>query len=200
MHPDSGEEPPRISAEEVERLYEELAAGLGGFLQSLLGSEADAADCLQNCFTLLVQRGGECAPAARRAWLYQVARNQAALAQRRAAIHRRALQRAELEQGSPDRGSPDRGPSDRGRSEAGSAEAGVLGAMLAEERREEVRLAIRSLPDAQRQVVELRIGENLTFQEIANRLEIPLGTALGRMRGALKRLAQVLQEEGARGE
>lgn len=181
MHPESSEEPTRISAEEVDRLYEELAAGLRGFLQSLLGSEADAADCLQNCFALLVQRGGECAPAARRAWLYQVARNQAALAQRRSAVQRRVLRQATQEYSVA----------------AGdcNAEDGVLGRMLAIERRAQVRRAITLLPETQRQVVEMRIGENLTFQEIATRLEIPLGTALGRMRGALKRLAVLLGDE-----
>lgn len=183
VHPDSSEDPPRISAEEVNRLHEELAPGLRGFLQSLLGSEADAADCLQNCFALLVQHGGRCAPAARRAWLYQVARSQAALAQRRFAVQRRLLRQAEQHR-----------PTPRGAGED-DAETGVLGRVLADERRAEVRRAVAALPDTQRQVVEMRIGENLTFQEIATRLEIPLGTALGRMRGALKRLAVLLEDD-----
>ena len=50
------------------------------------------------------------------------------------------------------------------------------------------RRALKSLPDPWQQVVYLRVYENLTFQQIAHRLDVPLGTALTRMRRALERL------------
>jgi RNA polymerase sigma-70 factor (ECF subfamily) len=52
----------------------------------------------------------------------------------------------------------------------------------------QVEHALRKLPPAWQEVVRLRIHQNLTFQEIADRLGIPLGTALTRMRRALERL------------
>ena len=58
-----------------------------------------------------------------------------------------------------------------------------------------VRQAVGRLPDALQQVVRLRIEENLTFQQIATELDIPLGTALTRMRRALGRLKSELDSE-----
>jgi len=61
----------------------------------------------------------------------------------------------------------------------------------------ELRLAVRrvvnELPDAQRDVVELRHGRGLTFQEIADRLGRPLGTVLTQMRSALARISTALE-------
>jgi RNA polymerase sigma-70 factor (ECF subfamily) len=51
-----------------------------------------------------------------------------------------------------------------------------------------VRAALEELPPEQRRVVRMRIYENQTFAEIARELNIPLGTALGRMRAALVKL------------
>ena len=47
---------------------------------------------------------------------------------------------------------------------------------------------LRQLPESWQEIVRLRIEENLTFQQIATQLDIPLGTALTRMRRALERL------------
>ena len=52
----------------------------------------------------------------------------------------------------------------------------------------QVEQALQRLPPAWQEVVRLRIHQNLTFQEIANQLDIPLGTALTQMRRALERL------------
>ncbi len=52
----------------------------------------------------------------------------------------------------------------------------------------ELRRAIESLPEKQRQVVVLKIFEGLTFQEIAEVMNAPLSTVLSRMRYALDKL------------
>jgi RNA polymerase sigma-70 factor (ECF subfamily) len=57
-----------------------------------------------------------------------------------------------------------------------------------------VRAALARLPEQLQTVVRLRIHDNLTFAEIAARLEIPLGTALTRMRTALAKLKAVLTD------
>src|SRR5512145_42370 len=49
--------------------------------------------------------------------------------------------------------------------------------------------AISTLPQPQREVVELRQQRDLTFQQIADRLGRPLGTVLTQMRAALARIS-----------
>ncbi len=172
---------PAIPSEEVGRLYAEVAPGLQRFLHSLLGCDADAADCLQECFAVLVARGGECLPAARRAWLYSVARNQAAMLVRRRATGRRVTEQRGIEQA---------------QRELPTTSWDVADLAIRSERQQQVRVAIENLPDSERQVVELRIREDLSFKEIAQQLNIPLGTALSRMHKALQRLAVGLQDPG----
>jgi RNA polymerase sigma-70 factor (ECF subfamily) len=59
---------------------------------------------------------------------------------------------------------------------------------------EAVRQAIAELPAEQQQIVRMRIYDEKTFAVISQELQIPLGTALGRMRTALQRLRKQLEE------
>lgn len=65
--------------------------------------------------------------------------------------------------------------------------------VLEEELRAAVRAAVAALPPAQRDVVELRQQSGITFQEIADRLDRPLGTVLTQMRAALARISAALE-------
>ncbi|HEY6091000.1 MAG TPA: sigma-70 family RNA polymerase sigma factor [Gemmatimonadales bacterium] len=65
--------------------------------------------------------------------------------------------------------------------------------LLEDELRLAVRRALRELPQAQRDVVELRHERGLTFQEIADRLQRPLGTVLTQMRAALAKIGAALE-------
>jgi len=55
--------------------------------------------------------------------------------------------------------------------------------------------AMAGLPEKQREVYLLRTVSGLSFREIAEALDCPLGTALGRMHDALARLRAELGEE-----
>lgn len=66
-------------------------------------------------------------------------------------------------------------------------------ALLERELRAAVRQAIAALPAAQRDVVELRQQDGITFQEIADRLGRPLGTVLTQMRAALARISAAVE-------
>jgi RNA polymerase sigma-70 factor (ECF subfamily) len=58
-----------------------------------------------------------------------------------------------------------------------------------DERTELIAAALDKLPFAQRQVVVLKQFTGLTFQQIADSLDVPLGTVLGRMHRAIAKLA-----------
>jgi RNA polymerase sigma factor (sigma-70 family) len=66
--------------------------------------------------------------------------------------------------------------------------------LLERELREAVRRAVAELPAAQRDVVLRRHERGLTFQEIADELDRPLGTVLTQMRTALAKIGAALEE------
>ena len=65
--------------------------------------------------------------------------------------------------------------------------------LVREERRARVRTALESLHEIHRTVLELRSYEGLSYAEIAEVLEVPLGTVKSRMAAASVRLAERLQ-------
>jgi RNA polymerase sigma factor (sigma-70 family) len=66
--------------------------------------------------------------------------------------------------------------------------------LLTRELQAAVRRAIAALPATQREVVELRHREGITFREIAERLGRPLGTVLTQMRAALQRIGAAVED------
>ncbi|MEA5466169.1 sigma-70 family RNA polymerase sigma factor [Leptothoe sp. PORK10 BA2] len=61
------------------------------------------------------------------------------------------------------------------------------------ERQERTRQALENLSDRERQVIEIAYYEGLSQSEIAQRLDIPLGTVKSRSRQALFKLRQTLE-------
>lgn len=55
-------------------------------------------------------------------------------------------------------------------------------------------IALRKLPSDQSEIVVLKIWEELTFQQIADILEVPMATAASRYRYALEKLAVYLKQ------
>ncbi len=62
----------------------------------------------------------------------------------------------------------------------------------------QVHVAVDSLPDREREVIELAYFSGLAQSEIAEQLELPLGTVKTRTRSALQRMAPMLREEVGR--
>ena len=58
----------------------------------------------------------------------------------------------------------------------------------AEAQRAEVRDALAALPEAQRRAVEMAFVDGLTHEQVANSLQLPLGTTKTRIRAGLRRL------------
>jgi len=100
-------------------------------------------------------------------------------------VHRRAVDSARARQRLQARTAPlEVDPTDAG---AGPMES-VLADDEARERTREVQAALQVLPDTQRQVVLLAYFEGLSQQDIAARLDVPLGTVKSRLRLAMQRL------------
>lgn len=153
-------------------VYQGCEPGLRAFLRGRLAQEVDVDDCLQAVCVKLIQQArkpnDDVAVIARRAWLFRVAANEAAALWRRKASTEKMMKR--------------HGLSDE------DVEVDATDKVILTETTVKVRQAIQALPESMREVVRLRIEEDLTFQQIANHLNIPLGTALTRMRRAMERL------------
>jgi len=71
-------------------------------------------------------------------------------------------------------------------------DAGPEAKMEGQERGERVRLAVLALPPASREALVLREYEGLSYREIADTLEIPIGTVMSRLNYARSRLRKSL--------
>ncbi len=72
----------------------------------------------------------------------------------------------------------------------------VAGAALHGEQRRAIADALRQLPEAQRQAIELAYFGGLSHQEIATKLDRPLGTVKTRVRLGLHKLNSLLAAQG----
>src|SRR5213595_3300129 len=142
----------------------------------MLGREEDARDATQETFlaafrNLRAFRG----EAKVSSWLHRIAVNQCITRKRRAHVRAETGIEDELDAA----GERFLSTSER-ESPARAAEA--------KERTEAVRRAVAALPPELREVVVLKEFEDLSFQEIADALQIPLSTVKSRLYTALKQL------------
>lgn len=153
---------------ELERLYDEHAPALFGFLLNLTRDEADTRDCLQEVFVKLSSKPRILESVrTERAFLLRLAHNQAIdLIRRRDARDRRHNELAD---------------------QTANCFATTTDPDEAEFRRE-LAGALGELPAEQRAVVHLKLWERLTFEQIAETLDIPLNTAASRYRYGLDKL------------
>jgi RNA polymerase sigma-70 factor (ECF subfamily) len=165
----------KIDPAEAAELYDRYGDEIRLFLVGMLRDAQLASDVLQTTFAKLVERGHETKEESRKGWLYRVAYHEAMSVRRRQAADDVARRRVAWS-----------------REAAGESAEGPL---LRAETVHRVRRAIEGLPAEQRQVVRMRIYEDKTFAAIAEELAIPLGTALGRMRAAMKRLRTRLERD-----
>jgi RNA polymerase sigma-70 factor (ECF subfamily) len=151
----------------------------------MLGREEDARDATQETFLAAFRNlRGFRGDAKVSSWLHRIAVNQCITRQRRAKVRGETALEDEAEKNSAVFALPlDVSP-------ARTAEA--------VERSHAVRKAVLALPPDLRQVVVMKEFEELTFQQIADALEIPLSTVKSRLYTALRQLQLRLQKFGDR--
>jgi RNA polymerase sigma-70 factor (ECF subfamily) len=59
----------------------------------------------------------------------------------------------------------------------------------------DVRRIMKSLPESQREVLEMRFYRNMSFKEIAETTGVSINTALGRMRYAVLNMRRIASEK-----
>jgi RNA polymerase sigma-70 factor (ECF subfamily) len=158
---------------DLQRLYDEHAQALFAFLLNFTRSEEDTRDLLQEIFTRLA-RQPDLLRGARdeRAFLLRLAHNATIdLMRRRGARQKYHEQLAE--------------------EELSIFASGVNPDETAF--RESLSRALAELPPEQRTVVHLKLWENLTFEQIAEALDIPPNTAASRYRYGLDKLRDRLR-------
>ena len=74
-------------------------------------------------------------------------------------------------------------------------DAGPEEQLVQQSEAERVRAAISELPEHHRQIIELCHFQDCSYQEMAEILEIPVGTVMSRLYHARKRLQKVLETE-----
>lgn len=143
----------------------------------LLGDRVAAEDVVQDVFLNLWRRGTTYNPArgTPRAWLLGSIRNRA-IDQLR---HRQFHEGRDVE---------------FDETTTSATRANVEATVMMRLEGERLGRALTQLPAAQRQVVLLAFSHGLSHSEIATRLQLPLGTAKGRMRLALAKLRHGLEQ------
>ena len=67
--------------------------------------------------------------------------------------------------------------------------------MITEQLYAEIAEMVKLLPAEQREVLEMRIYQDISFKDIAEMTDVSINTALGRMRYALINLRKILKEK-----
>jgi RNA polymerase sigma-70 factor (ECF subfamily) len=166
---------------------------LYGYLRRYLGDGSLAEDVFQNTFLQLYLKSGQYeAGRPVRPWLYTIATHQAIDALRRNGRH----QAVSLEQ----RGEPGDGEMGGLLEMLESRGPGPMEQAMGQERRERVRASVERLPEFLRQVLILAYYQGLKYREIADILDIPVGTVKSRLHAALVKLQEVWSESPSMNE
>jgi RNA polymerase sigma-70 factor (ECF subfamily) len=175
-------------ADAFDALVDLYANRLFGFLYRLTGSRTDAEDLLQELFVRVVRmlpryehRG------ALEGWLFRIATNLVR-------DHFRRVQRipptlsihAELNTGTAESGGSPPQHVDRGAEPPERA-------MQVREDADALQIALAQLPTAEREVVMLRHFSDMSFADIAEAMDTPLGTALARGHRGLAKLRSLME-------
>ncbi len=152
------------STAELTQAYSDYGPLVRTYAAGRLGNLHDADEVLQETFLAVAQNlAGFRIASSKKAWLIGIARN---LVRHR--VRKLTLPRTTLLEPDPESRSP----------------------MEADPRLDDMNRAIKRLPDAQREVLELRLKHECGYEEIAGALQIPIGTVRSRIHAAVASLKE----------
>jgi len=162
--------------DDFEAIFARHRLSLRHFLLGVLKDPALVQDALQSTFIKLMEKGETVENlAAIKSWLFRVGYNEAMLVRRKQATATKHLEKFawQVDWVGRETNAPDT-------------------QILKKELQSQVTEALQQLSNEQFEVVEKRIYQGLKFREIADELDLPLGTVLARMHSSLKKLKSVL--------
>jgi RNA polymerase sigma-70 factor, ECF subfamily len=159
----------------LESAYRAFGTSLYSVARHVLGNDDDAQDCVHDALLRVWQRAGSYRPerGPLRAFLLACVRNEALSRRRNAARHFHIEERA-------------------AKSEPQKYEFAVSDHV----ERDQLRRALTNLPAEQRAALELAYFGQLSQAQIAERLDIPLGTVKSRVAMALRKLQATMTASG----
>jgi RNA polymerase sigma-70 factor, ECF subfamily len=171
----------------LEVLYDRHASTVLGIARKVIGDQGAAEDVLQETFWRLWKSAAtfQAARGSFTGWLFRIARNLAIDAYRRQSVRPQTMPETAAREPVLDR-MPDHAM------DVAEQTQGML-------KNRQVRNALASLPDSQRQVIELAYFHGMTRQEIAEATGEALGTIHTRARLALQKLREELDREDFEG-
>lgn len=175
-----------LDPEAFDAIVGEYSVRLYGFLRRLMGGREDAEELVQEVFVRVVRTIGDYEHDGRfEAWLFRIARNLARDDFRR---QRRSPGIVSLD-GAPlgdSFGSDD--PID-------PTDQRPFGGLERSEDADRLQVALNRLPEAEREVILMRHYGQMSFQDIAETMGTPLGTALARAHRGLAKLRAWMESE-----
>ena len=178
----------------MEALVRRYHASLFGYAFRLVRDYHAAQDLVQEAFFRLCRSTERMErPGAVRVWLHRVVTNLAADWGKRAS-NRREIAASHAASGTPGSHYPGSAMSE---ARTGMSPAVIPMESILEQREDRLRLtrALRSLTEEQRIVIYLRFYQDLSLAQIAEALEIPVGTVKSRLHNGLKGLYSALTQD-----
>ena len=167
-------------AEAFAALYDRHGRAAYSLAYRIMGDKQEAEDVVQEAFIRVWRSAGgyRVGRGSVRTWILSIVRNRG-IDQIRSRAHLRRKQ-DEIEASAPT-----------------SEPSEAFAETWKNSQREQVREALDTLPQDQLQILELAYFSGYTHVEIAERLDLPLGTVKGRMRLGLQKIRVFFQERGA---
>ena len=165
----------------MELLYDRLGRQAFGLAYRILGDGPSAEDVVQEAFLALWRQAERLNPARGRVSSFLMT-----------VVHHKAVDLLRTRRGQMARHLPlDPSPVEQQGTDILETVADSLG-------REAIRQALRSLPQEQRDAIDLAYFQGLTHVEIAEALNVPLGTVKSRLRLGLEKMRSALGMESTR--
>jgi len=181
-----------------EAIIERYRRELHGFLVRLLGNHASAEDVFQETF-LQIHLSAETFDTTRRfkPWLFTIAANKA-----RDYYRKNARQGSFRDLSAPLAGTHSQ--ADNGAFSLGdileSRDFGTDSKMEDSEIRQRVRKTVEAMPYLAREILVMAYFQRMSYNQLADALEIPLGTVKSRLHSAVAQFAELWNQQGGAGE